>query len=182
MRIARTAAGWLGCTGALLLAGCQVTLPRAADAPPIPRESNAELVLFISNEAFVTAEPAYRAVHVLATGESFAGEYTELAEKLRSERLIGGSWNHPPDQVLTRAEAGYMVARAAKVRTGVNWNLTGLGRYAWRELIFHGIAAGGSELAYLSGGEFVGILARADEYMHRRGRHEQAPAELTKPG
>lgn len=159
------AAVMLGC---LAVAGCRTMLPEPAQAPP--RDRNAELVMYISDQPYVTAEPAYRAVYVLAKGTLFAGEFSELAATLANERLIGKTWQHAPNEALDRGTVGHMICRACQIRTGLNWNLTGLGRYAWRELIYHGIAEGGSEYGLLSGGEFVGILLRAEEYRHKAGQ------------
>lgn len=159
-----------------LLGGCQATQPHTGPAPTIPN-NNAELVLYISNQPYLTAEPAYRAVYALAHGETFNGKFDELAASLQNDKLIG-AWNLPPQKHLRRMHVGYMICRAVNIRTGVNWNLTGLGRYAWRELIYHEIAAGGSELGLISGGEFVGILSRAEEYLARTQPADASTVEL----
>ncbi len=162
----------------VVLTGCQTPSPHAT-TQPAPPAGNAELVLYISDQPWVTAEPAYRAVYVLAKGEPFNGGFDELTASLSQEKLIG-NWGYSPDRRLDRASVGFIVCRACKIRTGVNWNLTGLGRYAWRELIYHNIAVGGSEFGLVSGGEFVGILARAEEYQARTGKPESRSVELGK--
>lgn len=159
-------------TVAVLLTGCQATLPR--DGAAVPTSSNAELIQYIANEPLITAEPAYRATYILATGAPFTGSYAELATELQSRDIID-AWNYPPNQLLRRADVGYMVCRAADIRTGVNWNLLGLGRYAWRELIYHEIATGGGEWGLMSGGEFVGIIARAEDYARQ---NDQLPDQV----
>jgi len=160
---------------AVVLGGCQT--PEATSTVDVPRSGNAELVLHISNQPFVTAEAAYRAVYLLAKGQPFAGEFDELAQTMKEEKLIG-PWAYGPGRYVTRADVGFMVCRACGIRTGVNWNLTGLGRYAWRELIYHGIAEGGDENHLISGGEFVGLLLRAEQYLARRGQLESPSVEL----
>lgn len=157
------------------LSGCQGTMMTAQGVVPA---ENAELVLYISDQPYITAEPAYRAAHLLAKGRSFAGEFDELAETMVADGLVGKSWGYPPQRCLTRADVGYLICRACRIRSGVNWNLTGLGRYAWRELIYHNIADGGDENRLMSGGEFVGILLRAEEYLARTRKHESPPVEL----
>ncbi len=155
-------------TGLLLLAGCQA--PHLAPSGPVPQRGTAELVMYIGDQPFVTAEPAYRAIYALATGESYSGEFAELAERMRAERLVDARWQHAPDRCLDRGTVAFMVCRACRIRSGLNWILTGLGRYAWRELQYKGIAGEGSETALMSGGEFVGMLSRAEEYLERTGR------------
>lgn len=166
----------------LVLCGCHATEPRATTSLEVPRAGNAELVLYISDQPYVTAEAAFRAVHLLANGEPFAGDFAELRAALESQGLIGSGWGYVPEQYVKRAAIGYMLCRACRIRTGVNWNLTGLGRYAWRELQYHEIAQGGDENRLMSGGEFVGTLLRAEEYLVRAGKHDAQPVELGSPG
>lgn len=153
------------CAALALLAGCQATLPRNVQAED-PPGANAELMEYISNLQYVTADAGFRAIYILATREVFDGSYDALVAALESRGL------KPPHlearRLLTRAEVGALVARAADIRTGLNWQLTGLGRYAWRELIYRGIARTEGEMAYISGGEFLGVLARAEEYVNLR--------------
>ena len=161
-----------------LLAGCQATMPRAADQAAVPTETNAELVEFISDQPYVTAESAYRAVYILANGEIFEGSYDELTQVMKSANLISEHWTHQDNDFLSRAAIGYLVARACKIRSGLNWRLTGCGRYAYRELIYLKIAHANGELNLISGGEFLGLLARAEEYLHTTGRGPGDEAEL----
>jgi hypothetical protein len=161
------------------LGGCQA--PHAPSDTPPPRSGSAQLILHIVNQPFVTAEPAYRAIHALSQGEAFQGEFSELTDKLRAGGLIGKDWNYAADQCLDRAAVAFMVCRACKIQSGVNWMLTGLGRYAWRELQFKGIAEGGNETALMSGGEFVGVLSRAGEYLQRTGKAGEQTVQLGKP-
>ena len=157
------------------LFGCQGTMMTGQGVVP---DRNAELVQYITDQAYITAEPAYRAVYVLAKGDALEGEFDELSATLAADGLIGKSWDYAPQRCLTRADVGFMICRACRIRTGVNWTLTGLGRYAWRELIYHEIANGGDENRLMSGGEFVGILLRAEEYLTRTHQHERPPIEL----
>jgi hypothetical protein len=168
---------------AVLLTGCRAALPHAATQPAVPTDTNAELIEHISDVPYVTAESAYRAVHILATGEVFQGDFSALAAKMEAEGLVGRGWHHSADRFIDRAAVGYLVARASDVRTGVNWRLTGLGRYAYRELIYHRIAHASGEYGLISGGEFLGVLARAEEYLQKTGRAAGEAAELgTEPG
>jgi hypothetical protein len=162
-----------------LLAGCQA--PHMAPTAPVPHSGTAELVLLIGDQPFVTAEPAYRAIYALANGEAFAGEFAELTEKLRAAGLIGKDWNYAADRCLDRGTVAFMVCRACKIESGVNWRLTGLGRYAWRELQFKRLVGAGSEYPLMSGGEFVGLLSRAEDYLQRTHKGGEGPVPLGSP-
>ncbi len=158
----------------VLLSGCAADGRRAATSPDIPREGNAALLDVIAAQPYVTAEPGYRAAHLLWKGAAYPGEFDELRRELAAGHLVREGWQHAPDSLLTRSQVGYLICRAAGIRSGVNWRLTGLGRYAWRELYYLQIVGGGGESGYVPGGQFVGILLQAEEYMRRYG---DAPAE-----
>lgn len=163
---------------ATLLAGCQAAGPHAATVAVIPSDTNAELVEYISDQPYVTAEAAYRAVYILSKGEIFDADYDTLATEMEASGLVGKTWNYAPNKFIDRATAGYLVARACDIQTGLNWQLTGLGRYAHRELIYRRIAHPSGEHGLVSGGEFLGVLARAEEYLHKIGRAPSAAAAL----
>ncbi len=159
--------------GALLLlglCGCQSFMAHATSQPAVPG-GNAELMEHISNQPYVTADAGYRAVYVLWKGEASTAEFASLTGELEAGGVVANGWHLAPETFLDRAAVGFMICRACHIRSGLNWLLTGLGRYAWRELQYKGIAGAGSEWGLVSGGEFLGILARAEDYL-RNVRHE----------
>jgi hypothetical protein len=161
-----------------LLTGCRAAMPRTTTQPAVPTDTNAELVEYISDLPYVTAEAAYRAVYILANNEIFDGDFDTLAGEMKAGGLVGHGWGYGADSFVDRAAIGYLVARACGIRAGLNWQLTGLGRYAWRELIYRRIAHPSGESGLISGGEFLGLLARAEEYVHSVGRAPGERAEL----
>lgn len=160
------------------LIACRVTIPRSASAPALPEAGNADLMEYIGQQPLLTAEPAYRAVYILWKGEVFEGDFAALADLLAENRIVDPGWNYGPDTAVDRGAVGYMVCRAARVRGGINWTLTGLGRYAYRELIHHEIAAPAGEFNLITGGEFLGILARAETYLQQREKLPTPKVEL----
>ncbi len=167
----------VGMLSAPLLTGCRAAGPRATTQPVVPTDTNAELVEYISDQPYVTAEAAYRAVYILANGEIFHGDFDTLAAEMKVGRLVGHGWGYGADSFIDRAAVGHLVARACGI-PGLNWQLTGLGRYAWRELIYRRVAHPSGEYGLISGGEFLGVLARAEEYLHKAGRAPGETAEL----
>lgn len=161
-----------------LLPACRTTTPRAASQTVPPPRENALLIEYIGEQPFVTADSGYRAVYSFwKKGESYEGEFAALADALVAARIVSADWHHDADAALDRATVAYMICRAADLH-GVNWDLMGLGRYAWRELVFRGIAYPGSELRLVSGGEFLGILYRAEDHLHQLGRSDAQRIEL----
>jgi hypothetical protein len=157
------------------LAGCRVTLPHEE----IPGSTNAELIEHIAEMPYVSADAAYRALHILRTNEVFEGDFDSLKAAMSDQDVSGDlQANECPDrQELCRA-----IVRACDISPGLNYRLTGLGRYALRDLQYQRIVRTQNDYGPISGGEFLGILARAEEYM--RERHPDVPgADLgTEPG
>lgn len=165
------------------IVGCAATQPhepstQPASQPALAALGNAELVAHVENMPWVTAEPAYRLVYIVWKGTPHAGTFDELADELRSGRVISRTWRHEPDSRIDRAQAGYMICRSADIRSGANWLLTGLGRYAWRELNYLGIADPPSEYGLVKGGQFTGIVRRALEYRRQSREHPGEAFEL----
>jgi len=177
-RFVRRARGLLALAlAALGCAGCRVPGASVRAGTPVPAAGNAELIEYVSAQPLLAAEPAYRAAYILWRGEIFEGEFEGLREALEEGRIVDVHWQHGADEALRRSEAGYLVCRACGIESGLNWRLTGWGRYAWRELQYRRIAGSGSPERYISGGEFVGILNRADRYLREKGRRGRG-AEL----
>lgn len=177
----------LATLAAALLAGC--TAPSAEPGLSVPRGSSAELIHHISQQPYVTADAGYRAIYALAKGQTFPGaaadtatgsDFGALTGTLEADKLVDASWEYAPERYLTRSDTGYMVCRTCNIRTGVNWNLTGLGRYAWRELIYHEIAQPGNEFAPITGGEFLAVILKANLHLREHGS-DAATAGLEKP-
>ncbi len=149
----------------------------AAAAPDVPR-GNADLLIYIAEQPILLAEPGYRAAYVLWKGEPFTGDFDELSRVLADGKIAGSWWELSADEPLDRAAVGYLVCRAGELNSGLNWQLTGLGRYAWRELVYHGIARASSEWNLISGGEFLGVLLKTEEYLASIGRASWKRSEL----
>lgn len=163
----RTRYAALICTTlAVALAGCAASM-RASPIPTIPA-GNAELIENITDTPHVTAEQGYRAIYTLWKGALFEGDFGALTSSLESGRIVDPNWRLDSAALLDRATVGYMVCRTCDIH-GLNWDVSGMGRYAWRELQYRRIGLAGGELGIVSGGEFVGILTRAEDYLHTRG-------------
>ena len=161
-----------GCAGP----GRRASAPTAATSRPAPPQDNALLVAWIADQPYVSAEAACRGIWWLWKGQSPPERFADLLDRLREARIAPRGWSPEPDDPVRRATAGYMLCRAIGLRGGLNWRLFGLGRYAWRELVYRGIALPAGELGYVRGGEFLGLLQRAGQWQvrHRRAGYPQA--------
>lgn len=152
---------------------------RATAMTPVPNNANAELMEYIGDQPFLTAEAGYRAAYVFWKGQPFDGDFAGVRGALVDGGIAAGSWSHDPADCLDRATAGYLICRACGINSGINWPLTGLGRYAWKELQYRQIAQPSGEMGLIGGGEFLGVLAKAEDYARRSGAADLGPkAEL----
>lgn len=145
-----------------LAPGCRVSLPRE----PVPYEDNAELIVAIAEMPYVNADAACRAVYILVTGDVFPGEYDELLDAMRQRDLPVA--DIAPHEAPNRQEIAKLLAEVADVPAGVNYALTGLGRYALRDLQYHRVVRTPNDYGPVSGGEFLGMLARTEELIAAR--------------
>lgn len=148
------------CLGlALLMAGCRASMPN----DQVPGDTNAELIEHIAEMPYVTADAAYRAIYILVNDDVFQGDYAELKTVLRQRGLPIADL--APHECPTRQEIAKILVEVCGVMPGLNYRLTGFGRYALRDLQYARIVRTRNDYGPLSGGEFLGMLGRAEDYM-----------------
>lgn len=133
---------------------------------------------YISEQPFVTANAAYRAIWLMVETEPFSGGFDELTEALVDRQIVDARWHYDALQFIDNATAAYMISRAAHINSSINFALTGLGRYAWKELQYRRIAEPGSEWSLTTGGQFLALLTKTDDYLHDIGRATSPRSEL----
>ena len=169
--------GLLVSLGVLLLAGCAppgVRGVRAFDDLPVAETevvSDAQFLFELSNKKYCSTDDAYRGMLFLIDDKDTSKDFEERTTRLVMHGVADKNWTHNPNATVTKGKVAYMLVRALEIRGGVMYNITNAcPRYALRELIHKGIIIGGTEYSKLSGGEYVGILGRADD----RRRPEEA--------
>lgn len=163
---------------AAITSGCAARTPRATSEPSLPADGNSELMEYIAEQPFVTANAAYRAIWLMLESEPYSGGFDDLTQALATRKVIDARWHYDALQFIDNATAAYMISRSAKFNSSINFALTGLGRYAWKELQYRRIAEPGSELSLITGGQFLGMLAKSDDYLHDVGRASGQRSEL----
>ncbi|MBK8915744.1 MAG: hypothetical protein IPM64_14310 [Phycisphaerales bacterium] len=168
--LAATGVGRVGALAALLfgLSGCaapRAAAPMTADA----RVGNAALVEYVADSPYVTAEAAYRMAYLLRHDALFDGEFAALRDELVEAGIVRRRWGHAAEQYINRATAAVLICESLRWPGGVNWRLTGLGRYAWRDLQYRNVAGSGADWGLVRGGEFLGMIQRAEEQLRARG-------------
>lgn len=148
---------WLVAIALLASSGCRVSLPNN----DLPLESNAELIEHIAYMPYVTADAAWRSLYILKYKQVHQGSFEEVAAELSAAGidLPEITASECPD----RTEVAGVFHKICGVQPGLNYTLTGLGRYALRDLQYARIVRTQRDYGPLTGGEFLGLLARAEE-------------------
>ena len=110
-----------------------------------------------------------------------AAPYEELHARARKAGLIEPDWNFKADSPLTKGQVSYMVFKALKLKGGFTLRLFGVSRrYALRECADLGIIKGGESQRYVTGGELMAILSRANQYRETGTVHLAKPKPSTR--
>ncbi|HUW56599.1 MAG TPA: hypothetical protein VMZ92_08180 [Planctomycetota bacterium] len=119
-------------------------------------------------------EDAVRAFFNLAL-DTEAGQrsFDEQAQALIDMKVIRKKWTRNPKAPLTRGRAAYMICRTCGIRGGITMTLLGTSeRYAFRECRYLEAWADGNQADRMTGGEVLGILKWAADYIeeHPKGK------------
>lgn len=177
------------CCGVAMLAtcgalGCTQTLRvEQADAG---EKAGADAFLHdhLQKQSMVTVAEAYRAMLILADGQDNYPAFDARRSALESRGIARAQWGLRREACIDRGSVAYMVCQIIKLGGGINFNLfgrlTGVGdrRYAVRELDYAGIMEPSAPYRYITGGELVDVVAKADRYMAEHGMYPQKPADI----
>lgn len=137
----------------------------------------------LESEHVVTVAEAYRAMLMLADGEDKPATFEQREETLVCRGIVRTAWELQRDDAIDRGSVAYMAMRIMEIKGGVNCQTLGrLGvgdrRYAVRELAYRDLMPLGFSYRFITGGELVDLMARADEYMAKHGRYEQKNLDI----
>jgi hypothetical protein len=163
--------------------GCAVTVPRAdLDSSSL---GDPEFLSYLADRPLVSTDEAYRAVLILADGQTGPDSFEQREAELMGRGIARAAWGLTPDRAVDKGAAAFMVMRACQIKGGLNCRLLGswgLGdrRYALGELSFLGLLPeqAGADYEPIAGGELVGLLHKADEYMEQAGLYPALQSEM----
>ncbi len=170
---------------AVSLAGCSQHIDYAPSQDHQALESS-EFLHFMAQEPMVTYDQLGRAALLLADGEERPMSFDERVAELKSRGIVREEWNYAADTIVNRGTLAYVILKVCQMPGGINTflsGLTGLGceRYALKEITRRKIVPYGFAYQVPTGGEVARALARADDYMAKRGLYESAEGELNSP-
>jgi hypothetical protein len=114
-----------------------------------------------------TFEDATRAFLELAIDtDASKAPYEQQASVLAEMKVIRPGWIANGQEKLTRGRVAYMICRTCGIKGGLSMAVLGTTEhYAFRECVFLGVWEGGTQRDYMTGGELVGVLKWAADYL-----------------
>ena len=162
----------------------------AASAPAAPG-SDAQFFAELGYKTAATAADAARAFMILVSeGKETGADYEAARTYLRSRGVLPDGWLNSAraEDPLEKGHLARLVCRAIGIKGGTWMRLLGpQPRLALRECVYLELMAIGPEYQYVTGGELVGVIDRADRWRVREANHDgpkapakPAPAEVKK--
>ena len=158
--------------------GCQRPVMRAET----PAMNDADFFMNLAYKDVASLADGYRAVALLHSQEAEEGllNAADAREYLVSEGIVPRSWHATGEAPLTKGELAYMVCQSLGLKGGVTMRIFGPSkRYCLYEASYQELMVGGADYQYVSGGELVSTIDRADRYVQKREGQaaEDAPVE-----
>ena len=171
-------------TKCLLLVGCATTttvndgvLPRAGG-----NEEQQQLDYWheVATKPLISNDEAFHGLLLYLDGKDDANAYDQRVATLRSRGFLPKHFSRGANEVLERGTLAVALAKHLNLRGGLTMRLTGVTpRYATRELEYRGVYPPSSPQQIFTGGEFVGVIGKAEDF--RRGDPTNLPAAAAPP-
>lgn len=181
-RIRARSRWWLVCLVSVV--GCQV---RPTFQPPLDpaKLDSLEFVHALAQQPVVNFDQACRLVLLVADGEERFGTFEEREAELVRRGYVRKAWGYGPEEVVDQGTLAHMVFRMCRPEAGLNavlsrWTGVGDRRAALKSVVRHGIMRYGDVDDYPTGGEVMSALARADDYLAKKGVYA-GPADVSAP-
>jgi len=166
------------CALVLPSTGCQTT--KVQD--PLTRsyggnadEQQLEFWHRLADRPVTSYDEAFHGLLIFTDGQDPANDYPGRVATLRQRGMLPADFNQPADQSVDRGTLAVALAKALKIRGGITMSLFGPSpRYATKELEFLNLYPTSSPNQTFSGTEFLGIMAKAEEYQNPSTRGTKA--------
>jgi hypothetical protein len=122
-------------------------------------------------------DEAFHGLLLYLDGDDPNADYAARVNAMKSRGLLARGFDRPADEAVSRGTLAVAIARALQIRGGLMMHLTGSNpRYATRELEYLSLYPTSSPGQTFSGGEFLGIMGRVEDW--QRGNPADAPAAV----
>jgi len=164
----------------LLICGCQTIHVRE----PLPDNwaanddhAHSEFWYSLTHRPVISYDEAFHGILLYMDKTDASPNYAARVQTLRSRGMLPKDFSGERDAAADRGTLAVALAQALHIRGGVTMWLTGVTpRYAVRALEFRGIYPLSSPNQIFTGGAFVGVMQKAEEY--ELGSPADAPASV----
>jgi hypothetical protein len=170
------------CLLALAGAGCQSATVSAPLTGSIGGNEPVQQVEFwhqLAERPVTSNDDAFHGLLLFLDGQDPAKDYAGRVAELKRREMLPEEFNAPANEAVDRGTLAVALVRALDMRGGVLMRLLGpTRRYATRELQFADVFPPSSPGQTFSGSEFLGIIARAENYQERRATGLRAAEDV----
>lgn len=171
----------------LVVTGCQrpvVTEPLTGPLGDSAPETQLEFWHRLAERPVTSNDEAFHGLLLYLDGQDPATTYDQRVAALKARGLLPDGFAEPGEQALSRGTAALAIARALKIRGGLMMTVApDSSRYALRELVYLNLFPQSSPNQTFSGGEFLGVVGRMEDW--QRGNPDPEPPRTepaTQPG
>lgn len=155
-------------TAMLAAAGCQRTQlasPLNADYEPTDAAADVAFWEGLADRPLTTNNEAFHGLVMFIQDKDAHKTYENRVKFLKEGGYLSSGFSGQKDEAVERGTVARILCKALDIRGGVTMTLLGpSARYGARELVYMNIMPPSTEQQGMSGIEFAGIIAKAQEY------------------
>ncbi len=149
------------------MAGCQRTQVDSPLLTDYPVEDEAARMAYwhgLAERPLVSNDEALHGLIVLIRGDDPTRNFEQRVQWLAERDYIDAGFGRPPNESVERGMIAGVIAQVLDIQGGLTMRLVGPHpRYATRELVYLDIMEPGTSQQGMSGIEFVGLIAEAEQ-------------------
>jgi hypothetical protein len=158
-------------------AGCQsarVGSPLTGSVGGNAPEQQMEFWHQLAERPVTSNDEAFHGMLIFTDGQDPASDYAGRVDAMRARRMLPSGFNAPPERAVDRGTLAVAMVRALAIKGG--WVMHAFGpspRYAVKEMQFLNLYPPSSPNQTFSGGEFLAVLSKAEEYQRAHGKEQR---------
>lgn len=122
-------------------------------------------------------DEAFHGLLLYLDGDDANDDYAARVQSMKSRGMLPGNFDEPPEKAVSRGTLAVAIVRALQIKGGVMLHVASRHpRYATRELVFLELYPPSSPHQTFTGGEFLGIMGRVEDW--QRGNPADVPAAV----
>lgn len=151
-----------------LLTGCSsITVDQSLTATVGGADTDAQMEFWhqLYERKFTSNDDAFHGMLLFLDGTDASADYAARVATLKQRGLLPASFDAPANEAVTRGDLAVIIVKTLKIKGGLMQALLpDSPRYAMRELQYSGIYPSGSTWQRFTGGQFVSIIGRLEDY------------------